>query len=142
MDYKKMLIDHFGNVIISAKLTNSFGNTFEVVVNYTDLNDVEDISRKISDFLDTQEWFNDEYTLEVLSKGEDLEIRFEQIGDFINNDVKVTFSKSFNSNEFIIAKILENLNDEIKFLWNQKGNIRKILIPKSEIKKIEKYIKF
>ncbi|WAM06006.1 ribosome assembly cofactor RimP [Mycoplasmopsis cynos] len=111
-------------------------------MNYTDLNDVEDISRKISDFLDTQEWFNDEYTLEVLSKGEDLEIRFEQIGDFINNDVKVTFSKSFNGNEFIIAKILENLNDEIKFLWNQKGNIRKILIPKSEIKKIEKYIKF
>ncbi|SYV96804.1 Uncharacterised protein, partial [Mycoplasmopsis edwardii] len=56
MDYKKMLTETFGDVIISAKLTDTFGKTLEVVVDYRDLNKVEEISKKISTYLDEQEW--------------------------------------------------------------------------------------
>ncbi|WP_117274958.1 LSm family protein [Mycoplasmopsis edwardii] len=142
MDYKKMLTETFGDVIISAKLTDTFGKTLEVVVDYRDLNKVEEISKKISTYLDEQEWFSDEYFLEVLSKGEDIEIAVDNIQMFINETVKVNLIKPFSGHDTLIVKVLENQEAQIMFQWNQKGRIRKILIDKQNISKIEKYIKF
>ncbi|WBP84119.1 ribosome assembly cofactor RimP [Mycoplasmopsis edwardii] len=142
MDYKKMLTETFGDVIISAKLTDTFGKTLEVVVDYRDLNKVEEISKKISTYLDEQEWFSDEYFLEVLSKGEDIEIAVDNIQMFINETVKVNLIKPFSGHDTLIVKVLEDQEAQIMFQWNQKGRIRKILIDKENISKIEKYIKF
>ncbi|AKF41226.1 hypothetical protein AAW50_02200 [Mycoplasmopsis canis] len=142
MDYKKMLSDKFGNLILSAKQTNTFGKTLEVVVDFTDLKKVEEISKEISEFLDSQDWFSDEYFLEVLSKGEDIEISIQNISNYISKDLKIFFTKSFEGNESIIAKLLDTNEEEIKVQWNKKGNIRKISLKKDAIQKIEKYIKF
>ncbi|AMD81338.1 hypothetical protein MCANPG14_00878 [Mycoplasmopsis canis PG 14] len=142
MDYKKMLSDKFGDLILSAKQTNTFGKTLEVVVDFTDLKKVEEISKEISEFLDSQDWFSDEYFLEVLSKGEDIEISIQNISNYIGKDLKIFFAKSFEGNESIIAKLLDTNEEEIKVQWNKKGNIRKISLKKNAIQKIEKYIKF
>ncbi|EIE40377.1 hypothetical protein MCANUFG4_00853 [Mycoplasmopsis canis UFG4] len=142
MDYKKMLSDKFGDLILSAKQTNTFGKTLEVVVDFTDLKKVEEISKEISEFLDSQDWFSDEYFLEVLSKGEDIEISIQNISNYIGKDLKIFFAKSFEGNESIIAKLLDTNEEEIKVQWNKKGNIRKISLKKDAIQKIEKYIKF
>ncbi|ATO31068.1 ribosome assembly cofactor RimP [Mycoplasmopsis bovirhinis] len=142
MDYKKLLTLQFGKIILSAKLTNTFGKTLEVTVDYNDLEKVQVISQEISAYLDNQDWFDDNYCLEVLSKGEALEIPLDKLENHLNKNLKIFLSRPFADQSILIAKLLEVTKEQIKLQWNQKGNIRKILINKTQINKIEKYIKF
>lgn len=142
MDYKKLLTLQFGKIILSAKLTNTFGKTLEVTVDYNDLEKVQAISQEISAYLDNQDWFDDNYCLEVLSKGEALEIPLDKLENHLNKNLKIFLSRPFADQSILIAKLLEVTKEQIKLQWNQKGNIRKILINKTQINKIEKYIKF
>ncbi|MCU9938009.1 hypothetical protein NW731_06450 [Mycoplasmopsis felis] len=55
MNYKEILENEFGSIIIDAKLVkNEFGNTLEIITSFNNLSDVENISKKISVFLDSQ----------------------------------------------------------------------------------------
>ncbi|WP_027121413.1 ribosome assembly cofactor RimP [Mycoplasma leonicaptivi] len=143
MDYTNILNKQFNNVILSAKMVNNeFGETLEVVTTFIDLSKVEQISREISSFLETQSWFKDEYNLEVLSKGSDLNIQLVDLENYISQDIKIKTIKSIEGNNVFIVKLLENSEDQIKVQWNKKGQIRKINILKSNIQSIEKFIKF
>lgn len=142
MDYKKILTEQFGPIILGAKLTNTFGQTLEVTVDYNDLDKVQEISQAISNYLDTQNWFSDNYYLEVLSKGEAIEVDFDNLPNYVNLDLKIFLKRPFAEHDILIAKLLEVNQDSLKLQWNQKGNIRKIQINLTQINKIEKYIKF
>ncbi|QKT05538.1 ribosome assembly cofactor RimP [Mycoplasma sp. OR1901] len=143
MDYKQILATEFGDVILESKMIqNDFGPTLEVVVNHTDLKEVEALSRKVSLFLESQKWFTDNHYLEVLSKGFDTNIDINQLDKFINKDVTLKLKKSYHGQDIFVVKILEDNNDSFIGSWNKKGQFKKIVFDKKDILNAELYIKF
>ncbi|WP_322900730.1 ribosome assembly cofactor RimP [Mycoplasmopsis felis] len=143
MNYKEILENEFGSIIIDAKLVkNEFGNTLEIITSFNNLSDVENISKKISFFLDSQKWFKDDYNLEVLSKGQDTTINIDEIEQYKDKELKIQTIKSFEGNNSFIVKFIEQKDGFLVFKWNKKGQFRKIQISKDNISNIEIYIKF
>ncbi|WP_322875817.1 ribosome assembly cofactor RimP [Mycoplasmopsis felis] len=143
MNYKEILENEFGSIIIDSKLVkNEFGNTLEIITSFNNLSDVENISKKISVFLDSQKWFKDDYNLEVLSKGQDTAINIDEIEQYKDKELKIQTIKSFEGNNSFIVKFIEQKDGFLVFKWNKKGQLRKIQISKDNISNIEIYIKF
>ncbi|WP_416322481.1 ribosome assembly cofactor RimP [Mycoplasmopsis felis] len=143
MNYKEILENEFGSIIIDAKLVkNEFGNTLEIITSFNNLSDIENISKKISVFLDSQKWFKDDYNLEVLSKGQDTTINIDEIEQYKDKELKIQTIKSFEGNNSFIVKFIEQKDGFLVFKWNKKGQFRKIQISKDNISNIEIYIKF
>ncbi|VEU70593.1 ribosome assembly cofactor RimP [Mycoplasmopsis glycophila] len=143
MDYKNLLKEQFPNdIILEAKLINSNDPILEVVLNTRDLSVVEEYSRKIFTFLETQTWYKDNYSLEVLSRGDDLNLDKNDLGNNLGQMVKITTHKSFEGLNIFIAELLSESDDKILVKWNKKGQFRKIEFNKDNIIKIESYIKF
>lgn len=143
MNYKEILENEFGSIIIDAKLVkDKFGNTLEIITSFNNLSDVENISKKISVFLDSQKWFKDDYNLEVLSKGQDTTINIDEIEQYKDKELKIQTIKSFEGNNSFIVKFIEQKDGFLVFKWNKKGQFRKIQISKDNISNIEIYIKF
>lgn len=143
MNYKEILENEFGSIIIDAKLVkNEFGNTLEIITSFNNLSDVENISKKISVFLESQKWFKDDYNLEVLSKGQDTTINIDEIEQYKDKELKIQTIKSFEGNNSFIVKFIEQKDGFLVFKWNKKGQFRKIQISKDNISNIEIYIKF
>ncbi|SJZ47227.1 hypothetical protein [Mycoplasmopsis verecunda] len=130
--------------ILSAKITNDevFGKTLSVTVDTRDLSEVEKISKQLSLYLESQQWFGDDFALEVLSKGTDLTVTFDNIDQYIDKYLDIKLLKSFDGLNELIAKLISIEDDFINLEWNQKGRIRKIKIDKSNISEISEYIKF
>ncbi|WP_426460955.1 hypothetical protein [Mycoplasma hafezii] len=142
MDYKKLLNEQFDGKILEAKLVNNLGTTLEVVLNSTNLDEVEKFSRELYDYLETQSWFKDEYNLEVLSKGSDLTLDVNNLADSIGTMVKFHTVKSFEGLNTFVAELLEEEDTRILVKWNKKGQFRKVWFDKANISSIETYIKF
>ncbi|WP_322876149.1 ribosome assembly cofactor RimP [Mycoplasmopsis felis] len=143
MNYKEILENEFGSIIIDAKLVkNEFGNTLEIITSFNNLLDVENISKKISVFLESQKWFKDDYNLEVLSNGQDTTINIDEIEQYKDKELKIQTIKSFEGNNSFIVKFIEQKDGFLVFKWNKKGQFRKIQISKDNISNIEIYIKF
>ncbi|MFV8414111.1 hypothetical protein ACM0LK_02480 [Mycoplasma sp. Z331B] len=130
--------------ILYASITSDpvFGKTLSITVDSTNLDEVEKISREISTYLESQSWFTDDFALEVLSKGTDLSVTFDNIHEFIDKYLDIRLIKPFDGLTELIAKLLSIENDHILVEWNQKGRIRKIKIEKANISEISEYIKF
>ncbi|MFV8418107.1 hypothetical protein [Mycoplasma aquilae] len=130
--------------ILYASITSDpvFGKTLSITVDSTNLDEVEKISREISTYLESQSWFTDDFALEVLSKGTDLSVTFDNIHEFIDKYLDIKLIKPFDGLTELIAKLLSIENDHILVEWNQKGRIRKIKIEKANISEISEYIKF
>ncbi|WP_406613811.1 hypothetical protein ACJA23_02810 [Mycoplasma corogypsi] len=142
MDYKNLLNSKFENKILDAKLIRKDITVLEIVVNTRELAEIESITKQINEFLETQEWFKDDYYVEVLSKGTDLTVSLDEINNNIGKTVKIETIKSFESLNIFIVELLEDLCDQILVKWNKKGQIRKVKFDKLNIKLIEEYIKF
>ncbi|MBN4083413.1 ribosome assembly cofactor RimP [Mycoplasma sp. CSL10137] len=143
MDYKQILTNAFGDIILEAKMIqNDFGPTLEVTVNHTNLKDVEMLSKKISLFLESQKWFTDNHYLEVLSKGFDTNVDINQLDKFINKDVTLKLKKSYLGQDIFVVKILEDRLDSFIASWNKKGQLKKIEFEKKDILNAELYIKY
>ncbi|MFV8499548.1 hypothetical protein ACNQ1M_00410 [Mycoplasma sp. VS424B] len=130
--------------ILYASITSDpvFGKTLSITVDSTNLDEVEKNSREISTYLESQSWFTDDFALEVLSKGTDLSVTFDNIHEFIDKYLDIKLIKPFDGLTELIAKLLSIENDHILVEWNQKGRIRKIKIEKANISEISEYIKF
>ncbi|RIV16820.1 ribosome assembly cofactor RimP [Mycoplasmopsis gallopavonis] len=142
MDYKKILSEQFPDAILDAKLINGASPILEITVDTKDLNDVENYSRKIYAFLETQSWFKDDYALEVLSKGTDLVLDKNNLTQSLGQMIKIKTYKSFEGLNSFVAELLEDKAEEIVVKWNKKGQFRKITFNKENIESIEIYIKF
>ncbi|MFV8401029.1 hypothetical protein [Mycoplasma sp. 2634B] len=130
--------------ILYASITSDpvFGKTLSITVDSTNLEEVEKISRSISTYLESENWFTDDFSLEVLSKGTDLSVTFDNINEFIDKYLDIKLVKPFDGLLELIAKLLSVEEDHILVEWNQKGRIRKIKIEKANISEISEYIKF
>ncbi|QIW61894.1 ribosome assembly cofactor RimP [Mycoplasmopsis gallinacea] len=142
MDYKKILNEHFGDLILDAKMVFDPESSLEITINTDSLDVVTEQSRKIVDFLESQTWFKDSWNVIVLSKGTDLNVNLDNVTNYIGQMVTFNLHKSFEGQNVFNVEILEDLGDEILVRWNNKGNFRKIKLNKSNITKAEKYIKF
>ncbi|MGZ9755612.1 hypothetical protein ACXYRQ_00845 [Mycoplasma sp. 394] len=143
MNYKQILIEQFGDNILDAKMvSNDFGQTLEITSKFTDLKQVEELSKQVSMFLNTQNWFKDEYNLEVLSKGLKTDLDINDLTSYINKEIKIKTIKSYESHNIFVVTLLEVFDDKILVRWNKKGQMRKVSFEKNNISSVELYIKF
>lgn len=144
MNWKEILQKKFGNDVFDAKIEKEDGITFLFVTSsYSDMNQVEELAKKISDFLDLNYENKMNFdSLSVQSKGVKLVYEIDELGELINEFIEVNLIKNLNKQEKFIGKLLEVNEDSILVEWNAKGQFRKQVIEKTNIKKVEKHIKF
>ncbi|MBU4690416.1 ribosome assembly cofactor RimP [Mycoplasma sp. ES3157-GEN-MYC] len=142
MNWDLKLKEVFGDDILSAKETSSDGFILlEVTVKYTDMQKVNELSYKIN------EWFDNENIdrfdgLEVHSPGINLSYEVNELNNHIGENLLIKLYKTENKVNEYICTLLQFNDADIIIKWNQKGNIRKIKVDKSNILSVEKFIKF
>lgn len=142
MDFKDILSKEFGRIILDANLKFiGTDKTLEIVVDSRNLEEVEKYTRQIYSYLETQDWFKTTWILEVLSKGSDTNIKIDELVDFIGKKVIINLRKPFDSQNSLVAEILEDNEDKILLKWNKKGQFKKIELEKENIIKICLYFK-
>ncbi|MCS4536634.1 ribosome assembly cofactor RimP [Mycoplasma sp. CSL7475-4] len=142
MNWKEKLQAQFGDVIVDAKETNIESMfVLDITLKHTDMNKVNAESHLINEWLDTQniERFD---SISIHSPGVDLNYTVVELNEHIGEELLIKLHKNENKVNEYKAILLEVFDDEILLRWNQKGNIRKIKLSKSNIASIEKYIKF
>ncbi|MCT4469546.1 ribosome assembly cofactor RimP [Mycoplasma sp. HS2188] len=142
MNWKEKLQAQFGDVIVDAKETNIESMfVLDITLKHTDMSKVNAESRLINEWLDTQniERFD---SISIHSPGVDLNYTVDELNEHIGEELLIKLHKNENKVNEYKAILLEVFDDEILLRWNQKGNIRKIKLSKSNIASIEKYIKF
>ncbi|UUD35326.1 ribosome assembly cofactor RimP [Mycoplasmopsis caviae] len=143
MNWKDELVNKFGDVILDAKIINEDGlKLLDVSVKFSDLNDVEKISKEINEYIDLMYSNIDVDSLSVHSPGVELAYKIDDLINHINEMLTIYLIKNVEKQDKFNAKLLEVLEDKILIHWNSKGQFRKIFIGKNNIKKVEKYIKF
>ncbi|MGZ9413194.1 hypothetical protein ACXX84_01870 [Mycoplasma sp. AC157] len=136
MDILEKLKENFSSILEAYFEKEGSLNFLRIKTNFTDLNDIEKISRKISDFLDKEDSIKEEYYLDVFSKGSDIDINIENIEEFINKKIQIWF----NEKDFIIGKLIQNNENTLLLEINLKGRMKKEEINKEKIEKINLYI--
>ncbi|MGZ9414054.1 hypothetical protein [Mycoplasma sp. 5370] len=136
MDILEKLKENFSSILEAYFEKEGSLNFLRIKTNFTDLNDVEKISRKISDFLDKEDFIKEEYYLDVFSKGTDIDINIENIEEFTNKKIQIWFNKK----DFIIGKLIQNNENTLLLEINLKGRMKKEEINKEKIEKINLYI--
>ncbi|MGZ9432124.1 hypothetical protein [Mycoplasma sp. 613B] len=136
MDILEKLKENFSSILEAYFEKEGSLNFLIIKTNFTDLNDIEKISRKISDFLDKEDSIKEEYYLDVFSKGSDIDINIENIEEFINKKIQIWF----NEKDFIIGKLIQNNENTLLLEINLKGRMKKEEINKEKIEKINLYI--
>lgn len=103
------------------------------------LDEIVEISEAISEVLPDEG--ETAYTLDVTSTGAEKEIPLEELSDYAQLFISVTFVDT-TSGPPVISGVLESVNEnEITLSENIKGRIKKHVILKSTIKKIRRAIK-
>ncbi|UVD81808.1 hypothetical protein NV226_00620 [Mycoplasma iguanae] len=138
MDIEKLLKDQFP-VINKAFFEREIQLLFlRVEVNLVTMDEVENISRKISDFLDEKYTADGEYYLDVYSKGSEPTFEYEEIAKHLERYVEIEL---VDQSIPLIVKL--QAADEVKLLAleNHKGQMKKIIVPKEKIKSLKLHIK-
>ncbi|WP_029608542.1 ribosome assembly cofactor RimP [Mycoplasma simbae] len=142
MNWKHILQTQFGEVILDAKEENIDGLiALDITVKHTQMEQVNNASRQINEFLDTQNIDRFD-TISIHSPGLELNYTVESLSDHVGEDLKIKLVKAQNKTNELVSNLLEVNEQEIVVKWNQKGNIRKITIDKGNIASVEKHIKF
>ncbi|WGI36382.1 hypothetical protein [Mesomycoplasma lagogenitalium] len=113
-------------------------NFLRIKTNLTTLVEIEKLSKKISDYLDENYDSKEEYYLDIFSKGAEQEILLKNLNDFINTDLQIWF----NSQDFILGKLIEVKEKSFILQVNKKGRITKEEVENEKVHLIKNYIKF
>ncbi|QBF34344.1 ribosome assembly cofactor RimP [Mycoplasmopsis phocirhinis] len=142
LNWKLRLQEQFGDTIIDAKET-TIDSLFvlDITVKHTDLSKVNAVSSFINDWLNTQniERFD---SICVHSPGISLDYSLTELHNHVGEEILIKLHKNENKVNEYKATLLEVFEDAILLRWNQKGNIRKIKLAKSNIASVQKYVKF
>lgn len=139
MDIKSKLKEKFSAVNDAFFEKEANMNFLRVEVKFKDLNEVVNISKEISDYLDQIDKSDNEYYLDVYSSGTDQEIKVEDLKNNISESVQVELNKAIKTHMEFIGELLEANDEEIIVKWNAKGQFRKQVIAIDNIKVIRKY---
>ncbi|AIA29767.1 ribosome maturation factor RimP [Mycoplasmopsis californica] len=142
MNWTAFLKEKFGDVIIEAKESKADGLfILDITVKYTNLDDIKTITEEINSQVD-EKLFEPFHFVSIHSPGTKIDIAINDLDEYIGTDLLIkTHKNEYKTNEFKV-KLLSVGDEEITCQWNQKGNIRKINLTKSNISSIQKYFKF
>lgn len=144
MDSKKIkeeLISKFGNLILDLEISEK-EQMIIARIDVTDLVSVEKWTDKIYDFLDQKYNIGENYAFSLESKGEEIEVKINDLNSFLNKKLRFALKKDFKGHSIYVGELLENNEDDILIKWNDHGQFKKIKLQKENIEKIEIYIKY
>ncbi|QSF13564.1 ribosome assembly cofactor RimP [Mycoplasma sp. Mirounga ES2805-ORL] len=143
MNWKNYLIDKFNDEVIDVKLSKNDMSTMDLVVTskYQDIEKVNLLTQKINNVLDELDSskFNFD-NLVVESKGFEIDLEWKNLID--GEKIVVVLNKSIKGNEKFIGELVSHSEELLNVRWNCKGQFRNQEISRSDIKKIERYIKY
>lgn len=142
MNWKLLLAQHFNEVIDAKETVEDGMQILDITLSHSDLNHINDASIKINKFLDENANIERFDSIVIHSPGLIDDIDFASLSQFIGQDIEIFLQKNENGVNKYNALLLEDNDQSIKIKWNQKGNIRKIDVDKSNIIKIKRHFKF
>ncbi|VEU75532.1 Uncharacterised BCR, YhbC family COG0779 [Mycoplasmopsis maculosa] len=143
MNWKDFLQTKFNEIIKEAKIINEDNMSFlDITVSYTDLNEVDKISKEINEYIDQSNLTLDFDYLTIHSPGFKTNYEINELGEHIDELIDLDLKKSVNKLNHYTGKLLSVNEDSIVIHWNNKGQFRKIELEKNNIIKINKHIKF
>ena len=138
--------------LIDVEWVNEFGtNILRITADSKESLNIDQatlLNEAISLKLDELDLIEDEYMLEVSSPGIERELKTdEDINNNINNYVHIDFLKHFlitqkNKVLYVEGYLRDFSNNVLEIEYNNRGQIKKLLINKDEIKLIRQAIKF
>lgn len=144
--------DELNLEIISVDWVNEYGSYILRIIadapNFLNIDQASALNEAISMELDNYDSITEEYMLEVSSPGIERELRNdEEIIKSINEYVHIDFINHFkitpkNSILDLEGYLRNYANNVLEIEYNNKGQIKKVLINKEEIKLIRLAIKF
>ena len=110
---------------------------------HLDLNGISEVSRLVSDYLDTKDYIEDKYLLDVSTVGlERVLYTYEDVLDHIGDYIYIRFDKPINDKKEIQGH-LERVDDKVLHVIYRDKNVEKGLdIPYENIKLIRLAIDF
>lgn len=97
-------------------------NVLEIVVDkvgFIDIEDIEDITNKINEYLDKEDPIDEEYSLEVSSRGLEKDFDFDDAPVYIGEWIEVkTFDQLYK------GKLIETLKDSLVIKNDKNKNIK------------------
>lgn len=141
MDIEKTLKNEFKEVNKSFFEKDMGMNFLRVEVSTRNLQELTNISKKISEFLDINDPSDGDYYLDVFSPGTDETINIKDLSNFIECNVLVNLKKHIKEKNEFIGTILSVDEKELIIKWNAKGQFRKQIIAIENIEQINKYTK-
>lgn len=143
MNWKTTLEEKFKDQILKVENLKEDGlDLLDITVKYTNMDDVEKISKEINEYLDSLKVEYDFDSLLIHSPGVKYDYTADELENYINEKFTINLIKAIDKKEKYIGELLEVNQDQILIKWNKKGQFRKTWLDKNNIKKIEKYIKF
>lgn len=142
MEIEKQIISKFEKTVSKVFFEERDGNTFlNVELKVSDFDEVIKISKEVSTFIDEIDQTDNEYILDVYSRGTDHEIDLNNLEVNIGMDVKIRLNESINDNQEFIGVLIEDTNDALVIKWNAKGQFRKQEVKKNNINEIKIFAK-
>jgi len=133
MKIEKAIKENFKEVEKAYFIKEDGINFLRVETSLHKMEDIENISKNINTYIDSNYESEDQYFLDVLSKGTETSIEWNDLNKEIEKNIKVFIS---NTDEAFEGVLKEVLSDSIIIKYNAKGQFRNKNIAKINIEKI------
>ncbi|MGX9340588.1 hypothetical protein [Mycoplasma sp. 4044] len=133
------LKQEFVNVISKVYWENREGQkVLNIELNVSDFEQVQEISAQINTFVDAFD--SESFVLDIFSSGNNLTITKDDLEKYIDQKIVLSLSKPYLNEYKIVVKLVEIKEMQLLAIKNNKGRMQKILIDKTNITNIEKFI--
>ncbi|WKX02534.1 hypothetical protein [Candidatus Mycoplasma mahonii] len=112
-----------------------------VELNISNFDEVINISKDISSFVDQIDYSSGEYFLDIYSRGTDYDIEFKNIKNNLGKTMKIELNKAIEDKIIFIGELVSYDDKSLSIEWNNKGQFKNIKIITENIKKINLFSK-
>lgn len=106
------------------------------------MDDIVDITRKINDYIDTLDPFNESYTLDISSLGAEKPLLKDNLIPYLNRFIHVHLINPIEGENIYEGTLVKQDEESISLSFKVKTRIKNVDIQKSNISKIRLAIKF
>ena len=130
----KQKFREINKIFFKRKNQNNF---LEIEVNLKTLNDITNLSKQISNYIDKNYLgITNSFILEVYSSGTDKILNIEELGNNLGKNILVK-----SKEKMVEGKLIDINNKNIVVAENQKGQTKNIIFDKDKIEEIKLYVK-
>ncbi|MCK5945845.1 MAG: hypothetical protein KAG04_01095 [Mycoplasmataceae bacterium] len=142
MKIQDELFNKFGNKINKVYFeTENSHNFLRVELNLNEMNAVVALSREISAFLDTVEFSENDFILDIFSAGAEINIETNKLDGYVGENINVELIKEIKGKKSFEGELISLEEDTLNIKWNAKGQFRKQNINFSEVDSINLSLK-